>query len=301
MILNKNTDNTSPIGFFDSGVGGLSVLARFRNALPNENVIYFGDTIHLPYGNKTKEELIGYAKNILDFMQSKGVKVVVIACNTSSAQAYDSIKDDYSFPIYPIIQTCAKGIGVNNYRRIGVFATEATVKSGKYTEELRKGNSNIQVKEMASKDWVSIVENVGDNIEDKKANIKFEIEEMLEFKPDKIILGCTHYPYLMSEFIKYAPKELFIDPAEIFVKYLREDLNKKGLLSPHPSPLLKGEGDRTLISHNSTITNKQAVQDLSEISFSTEQFYVSSNPEEFVKNAKIFYEIKELPKIVKMQ
>ena len=172
-------NNTSPIGFFDSGVGGLSVLARFRKALPNESIIYFGDTIHLPYGNKTKEELIGYAKNILDFMQNKGVKSVVIACNTSSAQAYDTIKDLYPFPIYPIIQTCAKGIGVNNYKRIGVFATEATVKSGKYTEELKKGNSNILVKEMASKDWVSIVESVGDNLEEKKANIKSEIEEML--------------------------------------------------------------------------------------------------------------------------
>ena len=290
--MNKNTDNTSPIGFFDSGVGGLSVLARFRKALPSESVIYFGDTIHLPYGNKTKEELIGYARNILDFMQNKGVKAVVIACNTSSAQAYDSIKDNYSFPIYPIIQTCAKGIGVNNYRRIGVFATEATVKSGKYTEELRKGNSNIQVKEMASKDWVSIVESVGDNLEEKKANIRYEIEEMLEFKPDKIILGCTHYPYLMNEFIKYAPKELFIDPAEIFVKYLREDLSKQGLLMPpHLSPLPLGEEDAVPAYHN-------VVQVSPDNNFSTEQFYVSSNPEEFVKNAKIFYEIKKLPELV---
>ena len=297
-VLNKNTDYKSPIGFFDSGVGGLSVLARFRKSLPNESIIYFGDTIHLPYGNKTKEELIGYARSILDFMQNKGVKAVVIACNTSSAQAYDSIKDNYPFPIYPIIQTCAKGIGVNNYRRIGVFATEATVKSGKYTKELKKGNSNIQVKEMASKDWVSIVENVGDNIEEKKANIKFELEEMLEFKPDKIILGCTHYPYLMSEFIKYAPKELFIDPADIFVKYLKYDLSDKNMLNsesitPHPCPSpTGGEGDALPAYHN--VVDQYSPEN----NFSTEQFYVSSNPEEFVKNAKIFYEIKELPILV---
>ena len=108
-------DNTSPIGFFDSGVGGLSVLARFREMLPNENIIYFGDTIHLPYGNKSQEELIGYAKNILDFMQSKCVKAVVIACNTSSAQAYNSIKDIYPFMIYPIIQICAKALVRKKY------------------------------------------------------------------------------------------------------------------------------------------------------------------------------------------
>ena len=259
--------NTSPIGFFDSGVGGLSVLARFREILPNENIIYFGDTIHLPYGNKSKDELIGYAKNILDFMQNKGVKAVVIACNTSSAQAYDTIKDLYSFKIYPIIQTAAKAIAVNNYKRIGIFATEATVKSGKYTEELKKYNSNIEVKEMASKNWVSIVEKTSKNLTEDTAHIKDELEEMLEFKPDKIILGCTHYPYLMNEFVKYAPKELFIDPANIFVKYVKHDLD---------------------INHSLNISNE----------ISREEFYVSSNPKEFVENAKIFYEVKDLPKLI---
>ena len=260
-------NNISPIGFFDSGVGGLSVLSRFKKLLPNENVIYYGDTIHLPYGNKTKKELISYAKNILNFMLSKEVKAVVIACNTSSAQAYDTIKDIYPFKIYPIIQTCAKAIAVNNYKRIGVFATEGTVKSGKYSEELKKYNSNIQVKELASKNWVGIVEGVGDNIEEDKLHIKDEIEEMLEFKPDKIILGCTHYPYLMNEFVKYAPKELFIDPAEIFVKYIKHDLYTLNLL-------------------NNSETDGR------------EDFYVSSNPKEFVENAKIFYNIKDLPTVI---
>lgn len=261
--------NTSPIGFFDSGVGGLSVLSRFRKILPIENVIYFGDTIHLPYGNKSKDELIGYAKNILDFMQKKGVKAVIIACNTSSAQAYDSIKNIYPFPIYPIIQTCAKGIGVNNFKRIGVFATEATVKSGKYSEELKKHNTNIEVKEMASKNWVGIVEKTSTNINDDIAHIKDEIGEMLEFNPDKIILGCTHYPYLMSEFVKYAPKELFIDPADIFVKYVKHDLSVKDLLNN---------------------TNKP----------STEEFFVSANPNEFVENGRIFYNIEQLPIVIKL-
>ena len=293
--MNK-TYNTSPIGFFDSGVGGLSVLARFRKVLPNESVIYFGDTIHLPYGNKTKEELIGYAKNILDFMQIKGVKAVVIACNTSSAQAYDSIKNIYPFPIYPIIQSCAKGVSDLGVERVGVFATEATVKSGKYTQELKKCNPDIQVKEMASKNWVGIVEGVGENIEENRLHIKDEIEEMMEFKPDKIILGCTHYPYLMNEFVKYAPKDLFIDPAEIFVKYIKEDLKTKNLLNselitphPHPSPT-RGEGR--------SVTTYNVGQVSPDNNFPTEQFYVSSNPAEFVENAKIFYEVKQLPQIV---
>lgn len=263
----NNTQNTLPIGFFDSGVGGLSVLARFRELLPDENIIYFGDTIHLPYGNKTKEELISYACNILDFMQNKGVKAVVIACNTSSAQAYDEVKNHYSFPIYPIIQTCAKAIAVNNYKRIGVFATEATVKSGKYSEELKKYNTNIQVKELASKNWVGIVEGVGNNNDAERLHIKYELEEMLNFNPDKIILGCTHYPYLMDEFIKYAPKDIFIDPAEIFVKYVKHELKNLNIL-------------------NNTGNNGY------------EEFYVSSNPEKFVENAKIFYNLNKLPNVV---
>ena len=257
-------NNNNSIGFFDSGVGGLSVLSRFKKELPKESTIYFGDTIHLPYGNKTKDELIGYAKNILDFFNKKGVKAVVIACNTSSAQAYDTVKDIYPFPIYPIIQCCAKGVASMGVNRVGVFATEATVNSGKYAKELTKYNPNMKVKEIAAKNWVGIVEGVEKNREENIKNIKYEIEEMLEFNPDKIILGCTHYPYLMSEFAKYAPRELFIDPAQIFVDYIKEDLTKKGLLNTS--------------------------QKIGE-----EEFFVSSNPEGFVKNAELFYKIKTSP------
>ncbi len=266
--MSNTIHNTKPIGFFDSGVGGLSVLSRFRKILKHENIIYYGDTMHLPYGNKTKEQLIGYARNILDFMIKKDVKAVVIACNTSSAQAYDTIKNEYDVPIYPIIQSCAKSVSDMEINRVGVFATEATVKSGKYTYELKKYNNNIKVKEIATKDWVGIVEGVGKNIEESRKNIKFEIEEMLEFRPDKIILGCTHYPYLMSEFTKYAPKDLFIDPSEIFTKYIENDLKNKNLLTESTDK----DGD--------------------------ESFFVSSNPEDFVRNAKIFYNIKSLPEVV---
>ena len=116
---------------------------------------------------------------------------------------------------------------------------------------------------------MSIVEKTSKNLAEDTAHIKDEISEMLEFKPDKIILGCTHYPYLMNEFVKYAPKELFLDPAEIFVKYVKHDLD---------------------VNHSLNTSN--------EISY--EEFYVSSNPKEFVENAKIFYEVKTLPEIVTM-
>jgi len=253
-------ENNSPVGFFDSGVGGLSVYARFREILPNENTIYFGDLKNLPYGNKTQDELIGFARKILDFYKTKNVKAVVIACNTSSALAYEVIKNEYDFKIYPIIQSCAKVISSYDYKRIGVFATEGTVNSGAYKREIKKYSKNILVNEIACPNWVSIVEGIL-NKGDK--DIKQHLEEMLNFKPDKIILGCTHYPYLLDKLTKFAPKELFIDPAEIFVNFINSDLQK---------------------SNNKNI--------------GSEEFYVSAHPELFIKNSKLFYEVTNLPNTV---
>ena len=249
-----------PIGFFDSGVGGLSVYAAFRKLMPNENTIYYGDLKNLPYGNKTQEELIGFAKKILDFFSKKKVKAVVIACNTSSALAYEYIKDDYDFEIYPIIQSCAKVISSMDIKKIGVFATVGTVNSGAYKSELLKHNPVLQVKEIACPNWVSIVEGILENADD---DIKAHVDEMQKFGPDKIILGCTHYPYLLSSLSKYIKSETFIDPAKIFVEYLKENI----------------------IANDSDCAG-------------IEEFYVSATPELFVENAKLFYNVKTLPKLV---
>lgn len=260
-IINVN----SPVGFFDSGVGGLSVYAKFRALLPNENTIYFGDLKNLPYGNKSQEELISFARNILDFFKSKNVKAVVIACNTSSALAYETIKNEYDFKIYPIIQSCAKLISSLGLEKIGIFATEGTVKSGAYKKEIQKYNSKIAIKEIACPNWVNIVEGVS-NI-DAEQDIKLHIDEMLSFNPEKIVLGCTHYPYLMNILEKYVSKSIFIDPAGIFAVYVKEDLKKLNLLSPS---IYDGK----------------------------EEFYVSANPDIFVNNAKLFYEVKKIPQIL---
>lgn len=256
---------SSPVGFFDSGVGGLSVYANFRQLLPHENTIYYGDLKNLPYGNKTKEELISFARNILNFFKTKNVKAVVIACNTSSALAYDVIKNEYNFEIYPIIQSCSKLIASMNLKKVGVFATEATVKSGAYKSEIQKYSSNIDVQEIACPNWVNIVEGVS-NV-DIEADIKYHVEKMKEFSPDKIILGCTHYPYLLNRLDKYFPKSTFINPAGIFTLYIKENLKKLNLLSPS---MYNGR----------------------------EEFYVSANPEAFVENGKLFYEIKDLPQLL---
>lgn len=257
-------DKNSPIGFFDSGVGGLSVYAKFRSLLKNENTIYYGDLKNLPYGNKSQEDLIKFARNILNFFASKDVKAVVIACNTSSALAYETVKNEYNFKIYPIIQSCAKIIASLNISRIGIFATSATVKSGAYNKEITKYNPNTKVKEIACPNWVNIVEKTTSI--NAKDDIKERLNEMLEFNPDKIVLGCTHFPYLMEELSKYVPKDKFIDPAGIFSVYIKEDLSKLDLLT------------------DSNITGN-------------EEFFVSASPEAFLQNSKLFYDIKTLPHI----
>lgn len=154
------SEKDKAIGVMDSGVGGLTVLKQLLKVMPSENYLYFGDTKNLPYGEKTKEQLIEIVKEIFDFFEKQNVKAVVLACNTTSATAYEELKDKYSFKIYPLIQTVSKCVVLDkSLDRIGVMATQATVNSQKYTSELKKNNPAIEVFEQACPKWVPIVEN----------------------------------------------------------------------------------------------------------------------------------------------
>jgi len=259
--------NSAPVGFFDSGVGGVTVYSKFREKLPFENCMYYGDTIHNPYGEKTKDELIGYARHILDFFASKSVKAVVIACNTSSAVAYDIVKNDYDFKIYPIIQSCAKVVSQLPVSSLGVLATRATINSGAYEREIKKYNPDIKIYSQSCPEWVNIVESKAQDAPDNIKIIESDINIMLKNNPEKILLGCTHYPYLIDVLSTFAPCDMFIDPAVYFVDYVYDDLKNSELLN------------------NSSIKG-------------SEEFFVSSNPEQFQKSAGMFYELKQNPKLV---
>lgn len=254
------------IAFFDSGVGGLTVFDKVKKLLPLENYIYVGDLKNIPYGEKSKEELISIADKIFKFFESQDVKAVVMACNTTSANTYEALKNKYKFKIYPIIQSCAKVIAQLPIRRVGVLATEATISSGAYSNELKKYNPALEIFEMSCPPWVGIVEERKQGDNKSVVCVSTYLGKVLEHHPDKIILGCTHYPYLMNVLAKFAPSGLFIDPAEYFAEYIKNDLGKSGLLNK------KGPG--------------------------SEEFYVSANPESFKDAAKMFYPIKELPKLI---
>lgn len=260
MIKNRSSEK---IGFCDSGVGGLTVYSKFRKILDSENCIFFGDLKNSPYGNKTKEQLINYSRKVFDFLHKKGVKAVVMACNTTSASTYPIIKNEYDFKIYPIIQSCAKIISELGVKRLGIFATPSTIASGVYESEIHKYNSDMIIYPHACPDWVNIVESSTQNQPDKIEIIKQDLDVMLKNNPEKIILGCTHYPYLIDILSKFAPKDMFIDPADFFVEYIKFDLEKSRLLN----------------------TQKQ---------IGSEEFYVSANPEEFKKASKMFYEVNDV-------
>ena len=257
--------NNFPIGIFDSGVGGLSVFKELYSLLPQENYIYFGDTKNLPYGNKTSEELINISKSIFDYFQTKKVKAVIMACNTTSAITYDVLKDNYDFRIYPVVQTVAKTIANSGVKRIGVFATKATINSHAYKKNIQAINPDIEVVEIACPEWVNIVENELQNEKEAIQNIKMHLDEMMSFNVDKIILGCTHYPFLLGVLTQFAPKELFINPAKDFVNYIISDLKNNNLLNDEEA--------------------------------NEPKFLVSFSAEQFKSSAKLFFDVKKAEEI----
>lgn len=266
-ITAENKNIKKNIAFFDSGVGGLTVFEKVKKLLPNENYIYFGDLKNIPYGEKSKSDLIKIADKIFKFFETQNVKAVVMACNTTSANTYEELKDKYSFKVYPIIQSCASIISKLPIKKIGVFATDATITSGTYGQELKKHNRNLEVFEMSCPPWVGIVEEKKQNEPKSVACIDSYLGKMLKYYPEKIILGCTHYPYLMNILNKFVPNDTFIDPSIYFAEYIRDDLAKNNLLN------------------DSTESGNEI-------------FYVSANPENFRQAASMFYPIKELPTVV---
>lgn len=264
-------EKEKPIAFLDSGVGGVTVFEKLKKLLPNENYLYLGDLKNFPYGNKTYNELLDITTKNFDYFKTLGIKALVMACNTTSATVYEELKNKYDFKIYPIIQSTASVIAKLPVKKIGVFATEATIKNGAYGRELKKHNPDLEVFELACPPWVKIVEEKSQNEPESIEQVKFYLNKMGlnggEKKPEKIILGCTHYPYLLEVLGKFAPLELFIDPSEFFAQFIKSDLNASGLLN--------------------------------ESSKGSESFLVSANPEKFKEAASLFYSLKTLPEVVK--
>ena len=187
-----------PIGIFDSGVGGLTVLKEYLEILPNEKYIYFGDTARLPYGSKSKDTIVEYSKQIVDFLISKNVKLIVTACGTVSSLAYEELTKKYDIPIINIISPTAKKITDTN---VGIIATKATINSKAWENEIHKYHPNVNTYAKACPLFVPIVEEGFANTEIASLVIKEYLSFFKDTNITSLILGCTHYP-ILNECIK---------------------------------------------------------------------------------------------------
>ena len=183
-----------PIGIFDSGVGGITVLKEIKEKLPEENIIYLGDTKNFPYGNKSKEDIIKFSIDNVQKLLEQNVKTIVIACGTATSQAIEVLKEKFDIPIIGIIEPTVKYIKNQKFDKVGVIATEGTIKNGAWERKLKDEIPNIQVVNKACPMLATIAE---EGKAKSKAGRKVIKEYMIPFKEkrvNKIILGCTHFP-----------------------------------------------------------------------------------------------------------
>lgn len=225
--------NELPIGVFDSGIGGLTVAKELMNALPNEKIMYFGDTARVPYGNKSPETVLLYSEQIVDFLLSQGVKALLIACNTASAVALEKISTKIPVPIIGVVKPGARAAAEATANgRIGVIATRATVASGLYEEILGNINPGLRVFSTAAPLFVPLVEEgwFNDSVTEEVA--KRYLDPLLNNDIDTLVLGCTHYPLLKDVIGKIAGKKVkLINPALEAAKDMKKTLAAHNLLS----------------------------------------------------------------------
>ena len=254
-------ESQNSIGLLDSGVGGLSVLSELYKLMPNKHYVFFGDTKNVPYGTKTPQQIFEYTKNILEFFISKNIKTAVFACNTTSAVAYDELKNYFKekIKIFPLIQSVAPSAAANlkDGDTIAILATKATINSKKYNEELKKYNPNINVVGIDCTGFVEIVENRLYTQKESLHLIESKLNIARQCNAKRIILGCTHYPYLKDIFKSILDVEYF-NPAINLAQIVKNELN-------------------------SNIATK-----------GIQEFYVSKNPNDFILSAKMFFDVKEV-------
>ena len=230
--MNTHTlHQSAPIGVFDSGVGGLTVAREIMRQLPDENIVYFGDTARLPYGSKSKDNIIRFSRQIIRFLLTRNVKAIVIACNTASAQALDVVKEEFDLPIIGTITAGARAaVQETRSRKIGVIGTEGTIRSQTYTEVIRELEPEAEVMGKACPLFVPLVEEgfAKHHIADEVIDIY--LREMKESDIDTMILGCTHYPLLRSRIMAYlGDKVSIVNPAYETAMDLKRILEEKGL------------------------------------------------------------------------
>ena len=212
-----------PIGMFDSGVGGLTVYKEVKQAFPSEQIIYLGDTKRFPYGSKTKESIIEISKKCIEFLISKNVKLIIIACGTATSQALDILKQEYNIPIIGIIDPTVLYIKERRYKNIGIIATRGTINSNTWELKLKQSINNINIYNKACPLLAPLAEEGW--VDNKVAKLTIK-EYLKDFnKIDALILGCTHYPMFESIIKEELPNTSIINTGTIIANYLTNTLS----------------------------------------------------------------------------
>lgn len=222
-----------PIGVFDSGLGGLTVLKEINRYLPNEDTIYFGDTARVPYGPRSKETIIKYTFQAINFLKSKNVKAIVIACNTATARALVEANESYDIPIIGVIEAGARAASkTTKNKKVGIIGTAGTINSKAYNKAIKGIDKKIQVIGKACPLFVPLVEEGWANKEISSTAAHMYLDSLIERGVDSLVLGCTHYPILKRTIGEAVGSDIkLINPAKETALDLKKKLEDNNLLN----------------------------------------------------------------------
>lgn len=222
-----------PIGVFDSGLGGLTVVKELMDQLPGEDIVYFGDTARIPYGTRSKATVEKYSSQCIEFLHTQDVKMVVVACNTVSSCCLDVLKSKFHMPIVGVIEPGAEAaIAATKNKNIGIIGTEGTISSGAYETALLKRDPTLLLHSRACSLFVPIVEEGWSDTEVAYLTAKKYLSNMRDQKIDTLILGCTHFPLLTNVIQRVMGDDVtLVDPAKGTVLLVEQLLAKKNMLN----------------------------------------------------------------------
>ena len=222
----------SPIGIFDSGVGGLTIYEEIHKLLPNENIIYLADSKNAPYGEKSKEEIIDISVKNTEFLLSKGCKLIVVACNTASTNAVKYLREHYAIPFIRV-QPAIKPAAINSKTKVvGILATKGTLKSELLFETSQRFAKGVKVIEQVGEGLVTLIESGKMHSSEMTSLLQKHINPMLDKNIDHLVLGCTHYPFLTDQIKDIVGKDVdILDSGEAIARQTKVILTQENLLN----------------------------------------------------------------------
>ena len=235
-----------PLGMFDSGVGGLTVFEQVARYLPQESVVYFGDTLNVPYGGRSVRELLAFGDRIIRFFCKKNVKYIIFACNTSSSVSLGFLRERYSVPMLGLVEPAAQeALAATRNKRIGLLATEATVRSNSYAQTLTRLDPEVKVFSQPAPRLVPLVETSRVKSSEAAEAVATYIAPLKEAGIDTLILGCTHYPFFIPMISRLlGPEVRLTDPAVAIAIKAKEELQTEAI---EVEPLEESISETTLI------------------------------------------------------